>query len=147
MADAASAANEPSAVPSMKELKHALYARCATQRADRVFTQQDLLAFDVIPDGDLKQLQACTTQLSKEGLLKMMTKDGKLCWKLVKKEDAAKYDCASPIPPIHILTGLLLVGTKRSVRKRPSSTLTWNPPREREYGLAQSERVLTSIRQ
>lgn len=104
MADVASAANEPSAVPSTKELKHALYARCATQPADRVFAQQDLLAFDVIPDGDLKQLQACTTQLSKEGLLKMMTKDGKLCWKLVKKEDAAKYGRTPPSTPTRILT-------------------------------------------
>lgn len=104
MADVASAANEPSAVPSTKELKHALYARCATQPADRVFAQQDLLAFDVIPDNDLKQLQACTTQLSKEGLLKMMTKDGKLCWRLVKKEDAAKYGGTPPRPPIRILT-------------------------------------------
>ena len=91
MADNASAANESSAISSTKELKHALYARCASQSADRIFTQQDLLAFDVTPNGDLKQLQACTTQLSKEGLLKMMTRDGKLCWKLVKKEDAAKY--------------------------------------------------------
>ena len=91
MADLGSAANEPRAISSTKELKHALYARCASQPADRVFTQQDLLAFDVTPNGDLKQLQACTTQLSKEGLLKMMTRDGKLCWKLVKKEDAAKY--------------------------------------------------------
>ena len=146
MADVASAANEPSPVPSTKELKHALYARCATQPADRVFTQQDLLAFDVIPDGDLKQLQACTTQLTKEGLLKLMTRDGKLCWKLVKKEDAAKYGHALAISYRFLSrSDCSSAGIKPLMRKKPSSTPTWNPRRVRGYGLVRFECVLTSI--
>lgn len=76
---------------SAKEIKNALYARCANLPAEKVFTQADLQAFNVIPNDDVHQLLACTRQLTKEGLFKLMTKDGRACWKVVKKEDAAKY--------------------------------------------------------
>ena len=84
-------ANEPSAISSPKELKNALYARCANLPADRVFNQLDLFSLEVIPNNDLQQLLICTQQLTKEGLFKLMTRDGRTCWKVVKKDDAAKY--------------------------------------------------------
>lgn len=76
---------------STNETKNALYARCANLGAEKVYTQRDLLAFKIIPNDDLNQLLSCTRQLTKEGLFKLMTKDGRACWKVVKKEDAAKY--------------------------------------------------------
>ena len=76
---------------SQKELKNALYARCANIGADTVFTQQDLTALGIIPNDDLKLLQTCINQLLKEGLLKVLKKDSGLCWKVIRKEDAAKY--------------------------------------------------------
>ena len=82
------------ATSSQKELKNALYARCANLPADRVFNQQDLFSLEVIPDNDLQLLLICTQQLTKEGLFKLMTKDGRACWKVVKKDDAAKYACS-----------------------------------------------------
>ena len=85
------AANELDAVSSPKELKNALYARCANLPADRVFNQQDLFSLEVIPNNDLQELLICTQQLTKEGLFKLMTRDGRTCWKVVKKDDAAKY--------------------------------------------------------
>lgn len=74
-----------------KDIKNALYACCASLPAEKVFTQHDLISFKIIPDDDVNQLLSCTRQLTKEGLFKLMTKDGIPCWKVVKKEDAAKY--------------------------------------------------------
>lgn len=75
---------------SPKELYNALYASCASQPADKVFNQEDLLSLNIIPNNDLQELLVCLQRLAKDGLLKVMTKDGKPCWKVVKKEDAAK---------------------------------------------------------
>lgn len=88
---------EEDAISSQKELTNALYARCANLPADRVFNQQDLFSFEVIPDNDLQQLLICTQQLTQEGLFKLMTKDGRACWKVVKKDDAAKYACTQKV--------------------------------------------------
>lgn len=79
------------AAASTNEIKNALYARCANLGAEKVYSQRDLLAFKIIPNDDLNELLSCTRQLTKEGLFKLMSKDGKACWKVVKKEDAAKY--------------------------------------------------------
>ena len=76
---------------SFKELKNALYARCAIQPSDTIFYQHDLLDFGVIPNNDLGQLVSCTNKLAQEGLLKVLKKDDTICWRVVKKEDAAKY--------------------------------------------------------
>ena len=81
---------EINAVSSEKELRNALYARCASQPADKIFNQNDLLSLDVIPNNDLNQLLSCTRRLTKEGLFKLMSRDGRACWKVVKREDAAK---------------------------------------------------------
>lgn len=87
--DAAPMETDP--VSSQKMLKNALYARCANLPADRIFSQNDLLSLEVIPNNDLDQLLSCTRQLTKEGLFKLMSRDGRACWKVVKRDDAAKY--------------------------------------------------------
>lgn len=78
-------------VSSQKMLKNALYARCANLPVDTIFSQNDLLSLEVIPNNHLDQLLSCTRQLTKEGLFKLMSKDGRACWKVVKRDDAAKY--------------------------------------------------------
>jgi len=83
---------EPSGVSSPKELKMALYTRCASLEHDLVFNQDELLAFNIIPDNNLDQLLVYTKQLAKDGLFKVMQKDGRICWKVVNKSDAAKYE-------------------------------------------------------
>lgn len=85
-----SAQDGTSAVPSLKMLKNALYAQCANRPAESIFTQDELLSLEVIPNNDLEKLLSCTRQLTKEGLFKLMTKDGRACWKVVKRDDAAK---------------------------------------------------------
>lgn len=81
---------EPSDVSSPKELRNALYARCASFEVGHVFNQDELFAFKIIPDNSVEQLLAYTKQLAKDGLFKLMTKDGKACWKVVKRADAVK---------------------------------------------------------
>ena len=73
-----------------KIVKNALFARCANLPAESIFSQDDLLSLDVIPCNDLEQLLSCTRQLTKDGLFKLMSKDGRACWKVVKRDDAAK---------------------------------------------------------
>lgn len=87
-------AAEPSpkdGVSSPKELKNALYARCASEDDGKVFFQNDLLSYNIIPENNVEKLLVYTQQLLKEGLFKLMTKDGKTCWRVVKRDDAAKY--------------------------------------------------------
>jgi len=84
---------------SLKELKNALYARCANQAAEKLFDQNDLFEFGIIPNNDLGQLLLCVKQLTQDGLFKVQKKNEIACWKVVKKEDAAKYDVFSPPTP------------------------------------------------
>ena len=93
---------------SFKELKNALYARCAIQPSDTLFYQHDLLEFGVIPNNDLGQLVSCTNKLAQEGLLKVLKKDDIICWRVVKKEDAAKY--------LHVLLFRLANGLTSQLR-------------------------------
>ena len=83
---------EPSGVSNPKEIKNALYARCASLEEDHVFDQEELLSFNVIPNNDVAQLLKHSQQLAKEGLFKVMTKNGKICWRVVNRKEAAKYD-------------------------------------------------------
>ena len=82
---------ETSGVSSPKEIRNAIYARCAMEGEDHVFDQDELLSFELLPEKTVQALNEHTRILTKEGLLKIMTKDGKVCWKVVKKSDAAKY--------------------------------------------------------
>lgn len=84
------AMSERSGVSSPKELRNALYAKCASFEDGHVFTQDDILTFGIIPDNSIEQLLAYTKQLAKDGLFKLMAKDGKACWKVVKRADAVK---------------------------------------------------------
>ena len=97
---------EPSGVSSPKELKMALYARCASLDDGRVFDQEELLAFNIIPDNNVQQLLIHTQQLAKDGLFKVMSKDNKICWKVVKKADAAKW--VFPMPALCKQSDLIL---------------------------------------
>ena len=85
------ALEEGIASSSSEELYNALYASCASQPANKTYNQHDLLALNIIPDNDLNKLLLCTQLLTKNGLFKVMTKDGRPCWKVIKKEDAARY--------------------------------------------------------
>ncbi len=85
------AMTEPSGVSSPKELRNAIYARCAMEDEDHVFNQEQLLSFKLLPENTVEALIVHTNRLTKEGLLKLMTKDSRVCWKVVKKSDAAKY--------------------------------------------------------
>ena len=76
---------------ALEELCNALYASCSTHPVDKLFSQDELLSFHVIPNGDLGQLTECLNNLTSQGLFKLMNKDGGVVWKIVKKEDAAKY--------------------------------------------------------
>ncbi|KAI4263069.1 MAG: hypothetical protein L6R42_001763, partial [Xanthoria sp. 1 TBL-2021] len=51
----------------------------------------DLLDLGIIPNKDIKLLLQCTQELTGEGLFKLLTRDGRACWRVVKKEDAQKY--------------------------------------------------------
>ena len=82
--------SEPSGVSSPKELRSALYAKCASFEEGHVFTQDDIFAFQIIPDNSVEKLLAYTRQLAKDGLFRLMSKDGKACWKVVKRADAVK---------------------------------------------------------
>ncbi|KAL9000239.1 MAG: hypothetical protein Q9169_001141 [Polycauliona sp. 2 TL-2023] len=73
------------------EIKNALYARCASLPSETVFSQHELLGLEIIPNKDIKLLLQCTQELTSEGLFKLLTRDGRACWRVVKKEDAQKY--------------------------------------------------------
>ena len=89
---------ESDGTSSPKELKNALYARCAREAEGTQFGQEDLLSFGIVPNNDVQELHRFTKQLMKEGLLRLMKKeDGKACWRVVKKVDAAKWVCLSVV--------------------------------------------------
>ena len=88
MEDSAAAVEATPSSP--QELYNALYASCARQPEDKVFNQHDLLALGVIPDNDLNELLKCVNKLAQNKLFKTLVKDGVPCWKVVKKEEAAK---------------------------------------------------------
>jgi hypothetical protein len=94
-------------VSSPKELKNALYARCASEDDGKVFFQTDLLSYNIIPDNNIEKLLLYTQQLLNEGLFKLMNKDGKTCWRVVRRDDAAKY--RSSLPDIDLDTKCLQV--------------------------------------
>ncbi len=118
---------------SLKELKNALYARCANQAAEKLFDQNDLFEFGIVPNNDLGQLLLCVKQLTQDGLFKVQKKNEIACWKVVKKEDAAKYDVSPPpTPPFaHPDT----VDTNRSTQMRLWYSPTLRLPGEMAYGL------------
>ena len=75
---------------SIEELKNAMYAACASLPENKTFDQAELLDLGTVPDRDIHLLQKCTTQLTKEGLFKLMTKNNRVCWRVVKRANAAR---------------------------------------------------------
>ena len=93
---ASKAATPESSISSMEELCNALYASCATQGSTKDFYQQDLLALNVIPNGDLKTLTECINTLQGRKLFKPHRgRDNQPCWKIATHADAEKY---VPVP-------------------------------------------------
>lgn len=105
----ASSSSGTKAESAHSELAHALYARCAQQAPGTQFDQHALLALNVIPDGkeeaQVKTLWQCMQKLTNEGLFKLLTKDGRVVWRLVRKTDAAKYGPSANILFLGHLTG------------------------------------------
>ncbi|KAL8942833.1 MAG: hypothetical protein Q9216_001448 [Gyalolechia sp. 2 TL-2023] len=80
-----------SSTSSPQEIKTALYARCASFPSETIFSQDDLLELAIIPNNALDLLLQCTKKLTQEGLFKLLSRDGRAVWRVVKKEDAQKY--------------------------------------------------------
>ncbi|KAL8834448.1 MAG: hypothetical protein Q9170_003744 [Blastenia crenularia] len=81
----------PPVSTSPQEIKLALYARCASLPTETIFSQDDLLELAIIPNNDLVLLLECTRKLTQEGLFKLLSREGRAVWRVVKKEDAQKY--------------------------------------------------------
>ncbi|MCJ1328601.1 34-kDa subunit of RNA polymerase III (C) [Thelotrema lepadinum] len=75
----------------IKHLCSIIHAVCVAQPLEKLWFQEDFLDLNVIPSGDLEKLQQCIQGLSSEGLLKLHKKDGITCWRVVTRENAAKY--------------------------------------------------------
>ena len=75
---------------ALEEMKNAIYASCAGLEQTQTFSQEQLFELNIIPDRDVTILQQCAEMLSREGLFKVMTKNGRLCWRVVEKADAAR---------------------------------------------------------
>lgn len=82
--------NEVISPSSIVELKNALYATCASLPGNETFDQNELLEMGTIPNRDVGLLQECTSLLIKEGLFKLMTRNGRVCWRVVKQANAAR---------------------------------------------------------
>ncbi|KAL1893703.1 34-kDa subunit of RNA polymerase III (C) [Sporothrix stenoceras] len=84
----------PSEDPSKLELlKDALYQAAVDNGGEgRLWSQQDLIDFDIIPEGNLDLLMKAVQGLCSDFLFKTMN-DGRigLCWRYRPVEDAAKY--------------------------------------------------------
>ncbi|KAI9680979.1 MAG: 34-kDa subunit of RNA polymerase III (C) [Trizodia sp. TS-e1964] len=80
-----------SSKPNIKELQNALYQCCSEEDSERLFYQADLMGMGVIPGNDARLLMSCAQALVNEGLLKILTHQDTVVWKVVKKEDANKY--------------------------------------------------------
>jgi DNA-directed RNA polymerase III subunit RPC6 len=80
------------APPTLKELCNALYSSCSLHDSDKLFFQEDLLGLNIIPKGDdeLQTLTKCIEKLLAQKLFKTHSKNSQVCWKVTKREDAAK---------------------------------------------------------
>jgi DNA-directed RNA polymerase III subunit RPC6 len=89
---AAAAMGDSKPSPTAQELQDALYAKCAQEGLDRLWSQQDLLALGVIAPNDVETLLATVQQLTNDGLFKSYHQaDGAMAWKVVGQNDAKKW--------------------------------------------------------
>ncbi|KAL8805749.1 MAG: hypothetical protein Q9182_001782 [Xanthomendoza sp. 2 TL-2023] len=83
--------SDPATLSSPLEIKNALYARCASLPSETIFSQHDLLDLGLVPHRDIKLLLQCTQELTSDGLFKLLHREGRACWRVVKLEEAQKY--------------------------------------------------------
>jgi len=80
-----------SAGSKVAELASKLYDACTSEfDPDHLFFQNDFLDLKVIPDNDVSLLLECAQSLVDQNLFRLLTKDGKLTWRLIDREDAEK---------------------------------------------------------
>jgi len=72
------------------DLKDKIYELCADEEPYKVFRQDDLLDFGVIPNNDANVLLQVTQRLVNEKLFKIV-RDGNVGWMYRAEEDAVKY--------------------------------------------------------
>ncbi|KAI9830547.1 MAG: hypothetical protein M1819_005505 [Sarea resinae] len=80
----------------LEGLKEAVYARCAQAPDENLFSQNDIFEMGIIPGKNANDLMRVMQGLIDDGLFKMLVQDGGVVWKLVKKEDAAKFKSFTP---------------------------------------------------
>ncbi|KAI1404289.1 RNA polymerase Rpc34 [Hypoxylon fuscum] len=73
-----------------KLLKDALYDACQ-ETPDKLFSQDDLMALDIVPQSDIKKLLQLVSLLTKERLLFPVNLHNSLAWRAASKADVAKY--------------------------------------------------------
>lgn len=83
--------------PRIPTLKDELYDACAEFYPESLVSMDDLLGLGIIPNNDASLLMGCNQALMGEGLFKTATLDGTLVFRVIKREDAARY--AIPLPP------------------------------------------------
>lgn len=86
------ASSSGSGPAQVDELKERLYNICADGDAHRVFRQEDLMDFGVIPNSDAGLLLRVTQKLCDEKLFKMVRDGSNIGWMYRSREDAKKYD-------------------------------------------------------
>ena len=87
----ASSSKQP--VPKEKGLtsvEEELYRLCSAFPPEKLFSQQDLAALNLLPENDTAGLQSCTQHIVQKGLFRIMIKDGKIHWRVVTREEAAR---------------------------------------------------------
>ena len=94
----ASSSAGPTATASIKELKTVMYARCSQAPPEKLFSQHDLLAMGFIPGDSLDVLQQCVQRLVNERLFRVHQGADGIVWKLVKKEDADRFNPPPALP-------------------------------------------------
>lgn len=75
------------------EIASRLYDACLERfEADHLFYQQDLLALDVIPKGEIDLLLKCAQSLVDQKLFRLLQgANNRLAWKIISRDDAEKY--------------------------------------------------------
>ena len=125
-----------------KDAKDALYARCLLEDPNKRFTTNDLLDLGVIRRNDRDLLIECTQTLLKEGLFQASDSAQGATFRVVKKEDAARYEQLANLwykrsrpstDGFHCR-----VGFRTSRRMRTLSTRRSRPQDWMEYGFGMS---------
>jgi hypothetical protein len=82
--------SETAKVIRLADLGAQLHKHCLEKPQNTIFTQHDLLALSIIPNGSLNTLLECVNSLMRDCLFKVVNYDGQNGWKALTREDAAK---------------------------------------------------------